>query len=737
MTAALPPFYLQHFFDPNNTGVPLQGGKLFTYVAGTSTKQGTWTDATQAVLNSNPIILDSRGECSMWLDPTLMYKLVLCAANDTDPPTSPIATQDDVSGAVTLGFLTQQVVGGILFPLTVAEFAAGVTPANYAYPPGDVRRYGAVGDGVTDDTTAAQNALNVARYGQSRVHFPSCNKGVQTVYLVGSALNPELLPYENTYITADPGVILLKGSSTVFTNIFNCQSTFAASTLLTGNVTRGQNSLTVISAAGLSVGQLVEIFDQTFKYGSNGHNLELNEIKAIVGTTITLENPFIGDYTTGNSAALKGATQAARNIRFENVTMRIATGGDGGGIIFQDAYLCLATNCRVIGPRSQPGFLFWRSAYCRGRGLITQDGQQQATPGYGYGSAAGSSAHDCAFEDCFFLNVRENAFSDNVRFCAYVNCIAVGAADNGFNTHASGAEDCLFLGCRSYYATSKGFVTSGSNAADIRIRFIACESYFSGYIAFWSGADAGRENQDIEFIDCKAFSPGTNTSTSFGFYVNNNTRPKIINCRVDAQNQANVRAGIMVQTCTDAVVRGGEILNVDPNWGLIHDTCTNVEISGVRFQAITAQQVHSTGTPSTGVWVHDNRGSTGSYTRNSGDLWQNNYWAGNPDNDNNVVTYSASMTPDFSLGHRQSITANNGTAFAINAPSNAPTIPGPRMTVIVRNAAGGALGAATWAATYKLAAWTQPASANSRSIDFEFDGTNWVECSRTAADVPN
>ncbi len=37
---------------------------------------------------------------------------------------------------------------------TSAEKAAGITPTNYAYPPGDVRRYGAALDGVTDDTAA-------------------------------------------------------------------------------------------------------------------------------------------------------------------------------------------------------------------------------------------------------------------------------------------------------------------------------------------------------------------------------------------------------------------------------------------------------------------------------------------------------------------------------------------------------------------------------------------------------
>lgn len=41
---------------------------------------------------------------------------------------------------------------------TAAEIAASVTPTNYHYAPGDVRRYGAALDGTTDDTTAVQRA---------------------------------------------------------------------------------------------------------------------------------------------------------------------------------------------------------------------------------------------------------------------------------------------------------------------------------------------------------------------------------------------------------------------------------------------------------------------------------------------------------------------------------------------------------------------------------------------------
>lgn len=86
------------FFDSN--GAPLSGGLLFTYEAGTvDTKQTTYTDATGGTANANPIVLDSRGECDCWLDPTLSYKFTLSPSTDTDPPTNPIWTVDNLSAA--------------------------------------------------------------------------------------------------------------------------------------------------------------------------------------------------------------------------------------------------------------------------------------------------------------------------------------------------------------------------------------------------------------------------------------------------------------------------------------------------------------------------------------------------------------------------------------------------------------------------------------------------------------
>lgn len=87
----------QQWVDAN--GNPYSGGKLFTYDAGTSTKKTTYTTDAGAVANSNPIVLNSAGQCPSGVYGTTgAYKLVLAPSTDSDPPLSPIWTQDGVAG---------------------------------------------------------------------------------------------------------------------------------------------------------------------------------------------------------------------------------------------------------------------------------------------------------------------------------------------------------------------------------------------------------------------------------------------------------------------------------------------------------------------------------------------------------------------------------------------------------------------------------------------------------------
>lgn len=81
-------------------GAPASAYKLFTYTAGTTTKQTTYTTSIGNVANSNPIVLNSAGYSpnEIWLTTGVSYKFVLAPSNDSDPPVSPVWTRDNISG---------------------------------------------------------------------------------------------------------------------------------------------------------------------------------------------------------------------------------------------------------------------------------------------------------------------------------------------------------------------------------------------------------------------------------------------------------------------------------------------------------------------------------------------------------------------------------------------------------------------------------------------------------------
>lgn len=113
MVMILSPFPKLRFCD--NNGNALVGGKLFTYIAGTiATKTASYVDS-GGTPNTNPVILDSRGEANVWLDPAVSYKFALAPANDTDPPTNSFFVIDNivppVGSTVTLATVPQSLAG--------------------------------------------------------------------------------------------------------------------------------------------------------------------------------------------------------------------------------------------------------------------------------------------------------------------------------------------------------------------------------------------------------------------------------------------------------------------------------------------------------------------------------------------------------------------------------------------------------------------------------------------------
>lgn len=175
MTTALSPSPKQQFFTA--AGVPLVGGKLYTYAGGTSTPLATYQDSTGTVSNTNPVILDSRGEANVWLSPSDAYKFVLRDSADVLIWTvdniniginfgNVIITGGSINGAV-IGnispaagtFTDLTATGTVTFnAVTQMQIPAGLTSERTTTPVNGMMRF---------NTTANQYEGNISVAGQT------------------------------------------------------------------------------------------------------------------------------------------------------------------------------------------------------------------------------------------------------------------------------------------------------------------------------------------------------------------------------------------------------------------------------------------------------------------------------------------------------------------------------------------------------------------------------------------
>lgn len=247
------------FFDAN--GVPLVGGKLYSYAAGTTTPLATYTDSTGGSSNPNPVILDSRGEASVWFG-TAQYKLKLTTSTDVE-----VWTVDGLNGAdqVTIqAVLAQLALSSGASNIGFIQAGTGAVARTVQSKERDwisVLDFGAVADGNftpggspsgTDNLTAFTNALAAAvSTGITRVRAPG-----GFYYISGK-------------LTLPRGVIL-EGDGTSHLPIFTQQSIKRGTCLLI-NGSAGNDCLAFAENAGHSGLSDISIY-----------NTNTNAIRAVV-----------------------------------------------------------------------------------------------------------------------------------------------------------------------------------------------------------------------------------------------------------------------------------------------------------------------------------------------------------------------------------------------------------------------------------------------------------------------
>lgn len=717
MTAFLLPQGKQQYHAA--TGAPLVNGKVYTYDTGTTTPRTTWSDRGQFAANANPVILDGRGEAFIFWSG--IYRVVLKDALDNtiwtvDGVTSGV---DDLRadlastslGAGLSGFSPSisypaSTVGSylnFLFGRTAAEAVAGVTPTYYYYEPGDVRRYGMVGDaGTTTNNTAFQNAIN-ANAGAYPVRVPA---GVSGYY----KLTARITAPANTQIILEDGAELRWTATTA----------------------TGSNFLGAATRPG------IEVLGDNFRIEGQG----------------ILRGPSVASYVSNEICIymLGTSTIVRKSGLYVGQGVEMVSWGSYAIVpMFVDNFQILGTiihDCGYIGilPMS-----------CR-HGRIQRNTLYSMTPGVGSEAVAISLSHDSTN-----YSADPNA-ATNGRLAVNPFCIDV---DVSFNTvydiplwtgiDAHGAYDCTFS-FNKVYNCRRGIQVASSSGAAVNYAGEGNEISFNTItsrkrdgsattvagglidgITVNGGSTVMHRGVRVVGNDIEGCGDTTNASASMSFA---RVREAVILC-----NTIRNWAGVGFYTFDgDGVIHGnvfGAVSNAAGARCIRIDTASTTgawAITNNRHRpqagtlAIEGLRI-DTATPRIIIGDNDFDSATTPYVNVDGArVLRRQLFAGTAFQ-RMPVTYSAAMTIDASTGNSFDITATNAVAFTINAPTF-PT-DGQLMTIRIRNTSGGALGGATFNAVFKLSAWTQPANGFNRTIDFEYNGANWMQKAQTGADITN
>lgn len=274
------------FFQAFTTGgLPLNIGKIYTYIAGGTTPQATYTTSAGNVANANPIILDTDGRTpnEVWLVQGVAYRFDL-----KDALGNLIKTYDNVSGINDVAAFAASSGASLIGYISNATGAVATTVQAKLRQTVSVQDFGAVGDGSHDDTAAINLAIVYASAaGSVNIAFPGGN------YLISGAL---------TAIT---------GSDIAFTG----QGGIGVAELLQSNASVGNFFTIGANTPAAAIGR-ISIGTLRFR---NTATLTNTDAALIVKNTSNVTFRDIDMSSVAAIATLGSATDAASVTTFNNV----------------------------------------------------------------------------------------------------------------------------------------------------------------------------------------------------------------------------------------------------------------------------------------------------------------------------------------------------------------------------------------------------------------------------------
>jgi len=413
--AVVTPTAKAQFIDA--AGVPLAGGFLYTYAAGTTTPQATYTDSTGATANSNPIVLDSRGEANIWLGSST-YKFKLTDADNTE-----IWTVDNISAPTTS--LSPILSGNVVIDtnssgtaLTINQAGNGaliksvdtVTPSTVYFTVTNIGHIGINTASPGSEIDIAGGGLQISSSGgtaRSKVYADATNsyytaEGARAAVITANSVNL-------IYADSSGNVGIKNASPAVALDVTGAMNT-------SGNITGGA---AVSSTTTLTAGSSLNVTTSA----SIGTTLSVDTIAektSSAGVTVnnTLKADTISGKTSANTVTLAGIAITSSQIPAANRLITAATAQ-------------ASTSGTSIPFTSIPSWVKRITVLLNGVSLTTTDSiaiQIGTSSGYetsGYvgaftNTAAGLATSGANFSSNFTLfsgSAASNTFSGSVTLC--------------------------------------------------------------------------------------------------------------------------------------------------------------------------------------------------------------------------------------------------------------------------------------------------------------------------------
>jgi hypothetical protein len=515
-------FQLPRTLLTDANGKPVAGAVLHFYLSGTSTPLNVYSDEANTIPLGASVVADASGRFApIYLDTDYLYKVVAVDANGAT-----IYTADPVE------------------PLTTATASVSGRLLQLAQTPLD---YGALGDGVADEQSAVQDAVDAApAAGTSTVDLCGLTYRCDTPIVLPSNIRFYNGTLDFSLCTTDH-CILVQGTYPAQTILLSANASVGATTLTLNNSGGGQTG-----TQGMSAGQWLRLYDGSIWYGTLDCG-ELVCIKSVDSATqLTLTRKTLGSYTTA-AGALVAALATKSDIRIHDLVLIGAQSVTQSAIAceyahklelrniwckgFYTAGLDIRTcanvdisNCVVTNTRDATF----------GTGIIVQHGcvattvrgckVETSTIGIQVGKRIGASGgvcitRDVVVSDCYVAGSSIAAISvqaahrTSIHSCEIVGSNTAssdGIGDNGVDTSITGCKvrHPVRYGIISQPKYALTYATAGGGTPSSKSDLVSCA--IRGNTIEFAGSDAVRVTTDASGVDLAGYDISGNSINGAG-----------------------------------------------------------------------------------------------------------------------------------------------------------------------------------------------------------------------------